>query len=85
MIFFTADAVADSNRLYEFLEPKNPGAAARAMRAIWTKLELVERMPGLGLKTKSPRVRQVHGTTRASNLAWTRGAQVVRSRRYAGI
>jgi len=59
MIFFTAEATADSQRLYEFLEPKNPGAAARAMQAIWTKLELVERMPGLGLKTRSPHVRQV--------------------------
>ena len=59
MILFTANAVADSKRRYEFLDQKNPGAAARAMQAIRIKLELVERMPGLGSRTRSPSIRQV--------------------------
>jgi plasmid stabilization system protein ParE len=48
MILFAADAVSDAKRVYDFLKPENPDAASRAMTAIWTKLDLVERMPGLG-------------------------------------
>ncbi|HEV2561499.1 MAG TPA: type II toxin-antitoxin system RelE/ParE family toxin [Rhizomicrobium sp.] len=59
MIFFSTEAISDSQRVYEFLESKNPGAAARAMSAIWAKLELLEHMPGLGHKTRSPRIRQI--------------------------
>ena len=59
MILFSPEAIFDAERHYRFLEPKNPGAAARAMHAIWTKLELVERMPELGRRTKSASIRQI--------------------------
>jgi plasmid stabilization system protein ParE len=59
VIVFAPEAISDARRLYEFLEPHNPPAAARAMAAIWTKLHLVETMPGLGSRTRSPRIRQV--------------------------
>jgi plasmid stabilization system protein ParE len=59
MIVFSPDAVEDARRLYEFLRPENLPAAARAMAAIWNKLELVEKMPGLGYRTKSPSIRQL--------------------------
>jgi plasmid stabilization system protein ParE len=58
MIVFSSDAIADAQRLYEFLRPENPDAAARAMAAIWNKLELIEQMPSLGYRTKSPFIRQ---------------------------
>jgi plasmid stabilization system protein ParE len=59
MIVFAPDATSDAKRLYDFLEPANPDAAARAMAAIWQKLELVETMPSLGQRTKSPFIRQI--------------------------
>jgi plasmid stabilization system protein ParE len=51
MIIFTSEAISDIQRLYEFLKPESPRAASRAMTAIWTKLQLVEFMPGLGYRT----------------------------------
>ena len=59
MIVFTSEAISDVQRLYDFLRSDNPQAAARAMTAIWSKLQLVEFMPGLGHRTKSSRIRQV--------------------------
>lgn len=59
MIVFAPEAISDAQRLYEFLKPKNPTAAARAMTAIWNKLQLVETMPGLGYRTRFPHIRQV--------------------------
>lgn len=59
MILLTAAAISDADRLHHFLRDKDASAATRAMQAIWTKLELVERMPGLGRKTKSPLIREV--------------------------
>jgi hypothetical protein len=47
MIAFAPEAISDMQRLYEFLKSENPGAAPRAMSAIWQKLELVEAMPAL--------------------------------------
>ena len=58
MIVLAPEAVSDAQRLYDFLKPENPKAAARAMAAIWNKLLLLETVPGLGYRTKSPRVRQ---------------------------
>jgi plasmid stabilization system protein ParE len=46
-------------RLYEFLKYENPEAARHAMMAIWQKLELVETMPALGVRTNSPFIRQI--------------------------
>jgi plasmid stabilization system protein ParE len=59
MILLTAAAISDADRLHHFLEGKDAGATTRAMQAILTKLELIERMPGLGRKTKSPLIREV--------------------------
>lgn len=59
MIIFAPEAISDAHRLYDFLKPENPKAAARALAAIWTKLQLVESMPGLGYRTKSHRIRQI--------------------------
>ncbi|MEI9929080.1 MAG: type II toxin-antitoxin system RelE/ParE family toxin [Rhizomicrobium sp.] len=59
MIIFAAEAILDTRRLYDFLKPESPQAAARAMTAIWNKLQLVEAMPGLGYRTRSPRIRQI--------------------------
>ncbi len=59
MIIFAPEAISDAKRLYEFLKPENPEAAMRAMAAIWNKLQLVECMPGLGYRTRSPLIRQI--------------------------
>jgi toxin ParE1/3/4 len=59
MIAFAPEAISDMQRLYEFLKTENPEAARRAMMAIWQKLELVETMPALGIRTRSPFIRQI--------------------------
>jgi toxin ParE1/3/4 len=59
MIAFAPEAISDMQRLYEFLKSENPSAARRAMSAIWQKLELVEAMPALGMRTHSPFIRQI--------------------------
>lgn len=59
MIIFAPEAISDTRRLYDFLKTENPDAARRAMVTIWRKLELIETMPALGIKTKSPFIRQV--------------------------
>jgi toxin ParE1/3/4 len=59
MIAFAPEAISDMQRLYEFLKSENPSAAQRAMTAIWEKLELVEAMPALGMRTQSPFIRQI--------------------------
>lgn len=58
MIVFAPEAISDVRRPHEFLESSNPHAAARAMAAVWAKLQLLETMPGIGYRTKSPRIRQ---------------------------
>jgi len=59
MIAFAPEAISDMQRLYEFLKTENPEAARRAMMAIWQKLELIETMPALGIRTRSPFIRQI--------------------------
>lgn len=59
MIVFAPEAISDVQRLYDFLNTRNPAAAARAMTAIWNKLELVDTMPGLGYRTRFSYIRQV--------------------------
>jgi plasmid stabilization system protein ParE len=59
MIAFAPEAISDMQWLYEFLKSENPGAAQRAMSAIWQKLELAEAMPALGMRTHSPFIRQI--------------------------
>jgi len=59
MIVLTSEAISDIQRLYDFLRLENPQAAARAVTAIWSKLQLVELMPGIGYRTRSARIRQV--------------------------
>lgn len=59
MILFSSAAMADLERLRAFLEPKNPGAAARGMRVIWKALDLVEGLPELGRATSEPGMRLI--------------------------
>jgi Plasmid stabilisation system protein. len=59
VILLTAEAISDIERLREFLQPKNPDAAARALRAIWSALERVESFPNLGRPTGDPRIHQI--------------------------
>ncbi|HWA92650.1 MAG TPA: type II toxin-antitoxin system RelE/ParE family toxin [Rhizomicrobium sp.] len=83
MIVLAPEAIADARRLYEFLEPHNPAAAKRAIAAIWNKLQLVETMPGLGYRTKHPRIRQVrisfgrHGYVARYTIRESDGALIV--------
>jgi plasmid stabilization system protein ParE len=45
---WTQSAYGDLRRLYEFLEPVNPGAAARAVRVIVNRIERIPAQPRLG-------------------------------------
>jgi plasmid stabilization system protein ParE len=45
---WTESAYADLRRLYDFLEPVNPGAAARAVRALVSRIERIPAQPRLG-------------------------------------
>ena len=71
MIFLAPKAIADIERLREFLQPNNPDAAGRALRLIWDALERVERFPEPGSATSDPRIRQVI-------VAFGAGAYVIR-------
>jgi plasmid stabilization system protein ParE len=59
MILFASEARSDVQRVRQFLQGKNPGAAARAIRAIWTALAQVERMPEIGTPTEDRQIRQI--------------------------
>lgn len=45
---WTDSAYADLRRIYDFLEPVNPVAAARAVRAISNRVERIPAQPRLG-------------------------------------
>jgi toxin ParE1/3/4 len=59
MILFSSEALSDVERLRNFLQVRNPNAAGRAMRAIWTALKRVEQIPEIGKPTKDPNIRQI--------------------------
>lgn len=59
MILYSSEAVSDIDRLRNFLEVKNTQAAVRAIRAIWTAIERVERSPYIGQRTKDPSIYQI--------------------------
>lgn len=59
MILLSPDAVADVERLRTFLDRKNPGAARRALAAIWNVLERLQDYPGLGVPTGDTNIRQI--------------------------
>lgn len=59
MILFSSEALSDVRRVRNFLQARNPDAAGRAMRAIWSGLQRVERFPKVGLPTKDPGIRQI--------------------------
>lgn len=59
MILFSSEAVSDIERVRSFLQPRNPDAALRAVRAIWRALEQVEAFPEIGQPTKDPAIRQI--------------------------
>lgn len=57
MILFSPDAVADLERVREFLDINNPEAAKRALRIIFAVLEKVEAFPDLGRPTEDADIR----------------------------
>jgi toxin ParE1/3/4 len=59
MILFASEARSDVRRVRNFLEARNPNAAAPAMRAIWAALQRVEQIPEIGTPTDAPEIRQI--------------------------
>lgn len=59
MILFSPDAVEDVGRLRSFLEEKNPGAAQRALTAIWRAIDRLQEFPELGTPTGDAAIRQI--------------------------
>ena len=59
MILLSFDAVLDVERVRNFLEGRNPGAARRALAAIWRALEQVQAFPDLGAVTADADIRQI--------------------------
>jgi toxin ParE1/3/4 len=59
MIFLSPEAVADIERLREFLSEKNPDAARRALDAIWRAFEMLETFPELGRPIEDGEIRQI--------------------------
>lgn len=47
-LIWTPPALADVQRLYRFLAPKNPDAATRAVKAIRTGAKILAHQPHLG-------------------------------------
>jgi toxin ParE1/3/4 len=59
MILLSPDAVEDVERLRTFLDQKNPGAARRALSAIWTAVDRLQEFPDLGMPTEDSDIRQI--------------------------
>jgi plasmid stabilization system protein ParE len=59
MILFAPEAVSDIERVRHFLDVRNPKAARRALRTIWTALELLQDIPELGRPTEDDGIRQI--------------------------
>lgn len=59
MIFLSPGAVADIERLREFLNEKSPDAARRALDAIWRAFEMLQTFPKLGRATEDREIRQI--------------------------
>jgi len=59
MILFARDAVSDIERVRQFLDVRNPDAAQRAMRTIWSALERVRDIPEIGRRTEDDNIRQI--------------------------
>lgn len=59
MIFLAPEAVEDVERLRTFLDRNNPGAARRALTAIWTAIDRLQEFPALGHPTNDSQIRQL--------------------------
>src|SRR5262245_20275933 len=59
MILLSPEAASDMKRLREFLDTKSPDAAKRALNAIWSAFEKVQRFPELGRPTAKADIRQI--------------------------
>ena len=59
MILLSPDAADDVERLRTFLDRNNPGAAKRALAAIWNVLEQLQKFPALGAPTGDADIRQM--------------------------
>ena len=59
MILLSTDAADDVDRLRTFLDRANPGAAKRALTAIWMALERLQEFPALGAPTGDAEIRQM--------------------------
>jgi toxin ParE1/3/4 len=59
MILLSPEAVEDVERLRSFLDPRNPGAAQRALLSIWTAVDRLQEFPDLGTITADSGIRQL--------------------------
>jgi len=59
MILLSPDAVEDVERLRNFLDQNNPGAARRALALIWTAIDRLQEFPALGMPTDDTDLRQI--------------------------
>lgn len=59
MILLSPDAVEDVERLRSFLDQSNPGAARRALAAIWAAIDRLQEFPDLGMRTGDAAIRQI--------------------------
>lgn len=59
MIRFAPAAVSDIERVRHFLDIRNPDAAKRALRTIWSALERLQDIPELGRPTEDRDIRQI--------------------------
>lgn len=59
MIRFAPEAVSDIERVRHFLDIRNPDAAKRALRTIWSALERLQDIPELGRPTEDRDIRQI--------------------------
>ena len=59
MILLSPDAVEDVERLRNFLDQNNPGAARRALALIWTAIERLQEFPALGMPADDTDLRQI--------------------------
>jgi plasmid stabilization system protein ParE len=48
LLIWTPPATRDVHRLYQFLAPKNPDAARRAIKAIRQGVQVLAKQPGIG-------------------------------------
>jgi plasmid stabilization system protein ParE len=59
MILLSPDAMQDVEQLRDFLDPRNPDAARRALALIWTTIDRLQEFRALGMRTDDADIRQI--------------------------